>query len=728
MSIYVNRGSRSPHFANVSASIANYLSTTKRQKLLSAVNSHESEAASSEANWEELRSVLKSQQLTAWGATEHYEETFENLESGDTFLIRTDYPTADERRFRYAQPIDFVAGESFPEPLCEKLAEIIWDNEEYKYLWFSTTTVSNIDVSEAKFDSIIEPIEGEFSIKDWFNRDDNFKQVNPEWIDHYGGDDRFLSQLIGGNFTEVRLIPERYLVLDIGDESELQWYESPDSEVSKNYLIEESKGRGTPLKSLREYRNSAVVFFRENNIITGQGRLGYVGADDRDHISGTSATIIDYEHLFEENIDSLEAALTPVDGSNGLIGTIDRETARTIIDTEAMFPSGQLPTFSPDRLQKPRSKPHSSTADLAATSLTWGEWTDESVRYPLTETDSHLSFDGLYYDSTTVADIRSQITRALQTGKHLILVGPPGTGKTELAQRICELYVDDRYELTTATDDWSTFDTIGGYRPSADSDELTFHPGLFLKRFIDTQQSPSEPKNEWLIIDELNRAPIDEAFGSLFTALAGGQVTLPFETSDQDEITLYTDAEVAAPKEVQLSQLYLPDEWRLIATMNTDDKSSLYQMSYAFMRRFAFIEVPPPQVDITPELVLKYIDVWGVTDGDDLPFKHPVVIAIAGIWAEIQSERSVGPALIKDLITDLLQQYEMDGQVDVTSPIKMYLIPQFEGLTKRQLLGIYGNLDDYITDVDAYIDSTVTIDSDELKRVTEELSGINLDR
>jgi hypothetical protein len=214
----------------------------------------------------------------------------------------------------------------------------------------------------------------------------------------------------------------------------------------------------------------------------------------------------------------------------------------------------------------------------------------------------------------------------------------------------------------------------------------------------------------------------------LFTALAGVQVTLPLETSDQDEITLYTDAEVAAPKEVQLSQLYLPDEWRLIATMNTDDKSSLYQMSYAFMRRFAFIEVPPPQVDITPELVLKYIDVWGVTDGDDLPFKHPVVMAIAGIWAEIQSERSVGPALIKDLVTDLLQQYEMDGQVDVTSPIKMYLIPQFEGLTKRQLLGIYGNLDDYITDVDAYIDSTVTIDSDELKRVTEELSGINLDR
>ena len=40
--------------------------------------------------------------------------------------------------------------------------------------------------------------------------------------------------------------------------------------------------------------------------------------------------------------------------------------------------------------------------------------------------------------------------------------------------------------------------------------------------------------------------------------------------------------------------LEIPQSWRIIATMNVFDKTLLFEMSFALMRRFAFVEVPSP--------------------------------------------------------------------------------------------------------------------------------------
>ena len=60
----------------------------------------------------------------------------------------------------------------------------------------------------------------------------------------------------------------------------------------------------------------------------------------------------------------------------------------------------------------------------------------------------------------------NQLCAALNAGKHIILDGTPGTGKTEIALKFSRAAEEnkfmDGYVLTTATSDWSTFDTIGG--------------------------------------------------------------------------------------------------------------------------------------------------------------------------------------------------------------------------------------------------------------------------
>ena len=58
---------------------------------------------------------------------------------------------------------------------------------------------------------------------------------------------------------------------------------------------------------------------------------------------------------------------------------------------------------------------------------------------------------------------------------------------------------------TTATADWTTYETIGGLRPRPDG-TLDFEPGPFIAS-IEAQQ--------WLLIDELNRSNFDRAFDRL---------------------------------------------------------------------------------------------------------------------------------------------------------------------------------------------------------------------
>jgi len=347
------------------------------------------------------------------------------------------------------------------------------------------------------------------------------------------------------------------------------------------------------------------------------------------------------------------------------------------------------------------SEADSSDIEATETEITTPQSSPESwedVDELIGSTESPSQPDDLYFPRRNdERPVLNQIDDALRSGKHIIITGPPGSGKTALAEYVCRHYVNDDYRVATATADWSTFDTIGGYRPESD-DQLSFKPGVFLQRLLDP--STLEPKNEWLVLDELNRADIGKAFGSLFSALTHRNISLPFDIKG-NQVMLYGDPDTVDATPVTAYNYYIPSDWRLLATMNTADKSSLYQMGYAFMRRFAFISVPVPDPNqVTPDLIERYINCWDdieipdadadiwpedvTDDGVESPAEQ-IYEDLSTLWSVLFDEEEgaglqIGPALIKDTFSHTLFELHMSGELDYGNAFAANILPQLDGI------------------------------------------------
>ncbi|MER9586492.1 MoxR family ATPase [Mesorhizobium sp. M0276] len=283
-----------------------------------------------------------------------------------------------------------------------------------------------------------------------------------------------------------------------------------------------------------------------------------------------------------------------------------------------------------------------------------------------------------------------QLVTLLRAGKHLILTGPPGTGKSTLAKRLA--MVSEKFAVafsfpasagrvfTTATADWTTFDTLGGYMPSPKDSALVFQEGLFLQALRE---------NKWLVIDELNRADVDKAFGQLFTVLSGHDVVMPFKQG-ANNVSLGFDRNSTVSSYVESTGQYtVGADWRIIATMNSFDRNLLFQLSTAFVRRFAVVHVGIPE---KAELI-EWIENKGL-DADEQAL-------VSSLISILEEARPLGPAIWGDLVDYMSMRtkhsfgmagVEASVEAAFIDAVTAYVLPQLDGLDQEALGSIQGQL------------------------------------
>lgn len=315
-----------------------------------------------------------------------------------------------------------------------------------------------------------------------------------------------------------------------------------------------------------------------------------------------------------------------------------------------------------------------------------------------------------------------QLITLVRNGQNVIVTGPPGTGKTTIAINLATAAASGLhdfprprgYVLLTATSTMTTFDTIGGYVPRRDGSGLVFQPGIFLRAIA---------KDKWVIIDEVNRADIDKAFGQFFTILSGQAVELPYEVAPGGAgvaaaggpgggppgpdpsraqgrlpVSLIRDVDAAESLYEEESGTYrIGNDWRMIATMNSFDKDALFRMSYAFTRRFAIVHL-----DVPPPPVLRRM----VESGIGNPGYRERIAKMLEILME--GGRQIGPALLKDVIAYVERRWtaaaaEAPGlppaegiggppEDFLLEAIVIYVLPQLDGLPIDTLRRIHTRL------------------------------------
>lgn len=242
-----------------------------------------------------------------------------------------------------------------------------------------------------------------------------------------------------------------------------------------------------------------------------------------------------------------------------------------------------------------------------------------------------------------------------------MLVGPPGTGKTQLVgELIYEIgknpesfgmgLIHDPL-IVTPDESWTTRDLVGGDTVDDDG-RLRFSPGHVLEAIA---------QDQWLVLDEANRADLDRIFGGLLTWLSGKEVMVGRVSADPQSspiiLTWGSEPESVVVGEERLRSGSPSNEpiyyvagtdWRLIGTYNAVDAQRVFRFGQALGRRFGHVPVSAPVGDEFSTALRNRIS------GADLPVPEPQADRLRAILeriyaAQVEVLDPMGPAALLDV-------------------------------------------------------------------------------
>ncbi|SPE58312.1 AAA ATPase containing von Willebrand factor type A (vWA) domain protein [Streptomyces netropsis] len=213
---------------------------------------------------------------------------------------------------------------------------------------------------------------------------------------------------------------------------------------------------------------------------------------------------------------------------------------------------------------------------------------------------------------------RRMLKNAVASHKAIMLVGPPGTGKSSLIWEVIrEVQADPAkygmkmaHELMTVTADesWTVRELIGGDTVDQKG-SIRFAPGYVLQAI---------QEDKWLLIDEANRADMDRIFGGLLTWLTGDsmesvtvgraapndptEIRLGWTNEPESTSVTEDEGEPGGAAQLRTTEYKAGREWRLIGTYNSLDAQRVFRFGLALGRRFAQIPVAPPEPGLFSEL------------------------------------------------------------------------------------------------------------------------------